>query len=84
MKLAAEEFFERYAAGERDFLGLDLTDADLSRAIGWDIDNPKGQVITGTIFTESIPSRSKFSANDMRTCAMSGATLVQCKLSGLI
>ena len=79
MGMTAEELLKRYAEGERDFFGVELTDADLSRATGWDIDNPKGQVITGTVFTEAIFSRTDFSGNDMRACAMSGATLIQCK-----
>ena len=77
--MTAENLLQRYASGERDFFGIELTDADLSRATGWDIDNPKGQVITGTIFTEAILSRTNFSGNDMRACAMSGATLIQCQ-----
>lgn len=39
MKITSEEFFRHYANGERDFFGIELRNADLSRA-DWKDDNP--------------------------------------------
>ncbi|WP_160295981.1 pentapeptide repeat-containing protein [Aliterella atlantica] len=77
--MTADEFFARYAAGERDFFRIELTDADLSRATGWEKNNPIGQAITGTVLGEGDLSGTNFSANDMRGCNFSRSKMVRCK-----
>ncbi len=61
MKITADEFFARYAAGERDFFGIEITDADLSRATGWEENNTIGQAINGVNFSEGNLSGTNFS-----------------------
>ena len=78
VKITADEFFARYAAGERDFAGIELTDADLSRATGWEKNNPIGQTITGSVLGEGDFSGTNFSANDMRGCNFSRSKMVRC------
>lgn len=78
MKITADNFFRRYAAGDRDFFGIKLTNADLSRA-NWDNPNPVGQIITGAILGEGDLSGTDFGANDMRGCNFSGAQLIGCR-----
>ena len=62
----------------RDFFGIKLTNADLSRA-NWDDSTPVGQIITGAILGEGDLSGTDFSANDMRGCNFSGSQLVGCR-----
>lgn len=78
MKVTADEFLRRYADGEKDFFGINLTNADLSRA-NWDEPNPVGKSITGVNFSEGDLSGTDFRANDMRGCAFSGSKLVGCR-----
>lgn len=78
MKITADDFLRRYANGERDFFGIELTNADLSRA-NWNDDNPIGQTITGTVLGEGDLSGTDFRANDMRACNFSGSKLVGCR-----
>jgi hypothetical protein len=51
MKITADEFFSRYADGARDFFGIKLINADLSR-VNWVDLNPIGQTITGRVLGE--------------------------------
>ncbi|MGL5832023.1 MAG: pentapeptide repeat-containing protein [Waterburya sp.] len=81
MKITSEEFFRHYANGERDFFGIELRNADLSRA-DWKDDNPIGQTITGVNFSEGDLSGTDFRSNDMRACAFSGSKLVGCRFDG--
>lgn len=78
MKMTADEFFARYATGERDFFRIKLNDADLSRATGWEKNNPIGQTITGAVLGEGYLSGTNFSANDMRSCNFSRSKMVRC------
>lgn len=81
MRITADEFFGRYADGERDFFGIKLVNADLSRA-NWDESNPVGQAITGAILGEGDLSGTDFRANDMRACNFGGSKLVGCRFDG--
>ncbi len=81
MKITADEFLRRYADGERDFFGIKLTKADLSR-VNWDDPNSVGQTITGANFSEEDLSSTDFRANDMRACAFSASKLVGCQFDG--
>lgn len=81
MKITADEFLKRYADGEKDFFGIKLTNADLSRA-NWDEPNPVGKSITGVNFSDGDLSGTDFRANDMRACAFSGSKLVGCRFDG--
>jgi hypothetical protein len=46
-KMTADNFFSLYAAGERDFFEVEITNADMSRATGWEKNRPIGQAIIG-------------------------------------
>jgi Pentapeptide repeats (9 copies) len=81
MRITADEFFNRYADGERDFFGIKLVNADLSRA-SWDDSNPVGQAIIGAILGEGDLSGTDFRANDMRACNFGGSKLVGCRFDG--
>jgi Pentapeptide repeats (8 copies) len=78
MKITADEFFSRYADGERDFFGIKLVNADLSRA-NWADPNPVGQTINGSVLGEGDLSGTDFRANDMRGCNFSGSKLIGCR-----
>jgi uncharacterized protein YjbI with pentapeptide repeats len=80
-RMTAEEFLQRYAAGERDFFEVELTDADLSRATGWEKNNPIGQTITGAVLGEGDFSGTNFCANDMRACNFSYSNLTRCQFT---
>lgn len=77
MKITADEFLRRCADGERDFFGIKLTNADLSRA-NWNEPNLVGKSITGVNFSEGDLSGTDFRANDMRGC-FSASKLVGCR-----
>ena len=78
-KMTADEFFKLYAAGERDFFEVEITDADMSLATGWEKNNPIGQTITGARISRGNYSGSNFSANDMRGSTFGGSKMVQCQ-----
>ncbi len=77
-KMTADEFFRLYAAGERDFMEVEIIDADMSRATGWEDNAPVGQAINGCCFSEGNYSRTNFSANDMRGNAFGSCRMSQC------
>jgi uncharacterized protein YjbI with pentapeptide repeats len=80
-KMADDEFLQRYAAGEQDFFRAELTDTDLSRAIGWEKNNPVGQTLTGAVLVEGDFSGTNFCANDMRACNFSRSNMSRCQFT---
>jgi uncharacterized protein YjbI with pentapeptide repeats len=78
-KMTPDEFFSLYAAGERDFFEVEITDADMSRATGWEKNRPIGQAINGACMSCGNYSGSNFNANDMRGSTFGESKMVQCQ-----
>jgi uncharacterized protein YjbI with pentapeptide repeats len=78
-KMTPDEFFSLYASGERDFMEVEITDADMSRATGWEKNRPMGQTITGACMSCGSYGGTNFNANDMRGSNFSESKMVQCQ-----
>lgn len=81
--MQAEDLLKKYAAGERDFSGVDLTEANLSRAnlSGVNFSNAILSIanLSGTNLSEANLTGAK-----LNVARMSGANLTKAKLNGAI
>jgi uncharacterized protein YjbI with pentapeptide repeats len=81
--MTAEELLQRYAAGERDFSGVDLSGEDLSEEDLSDIILCDAD-LTNINLSFSILQRSDFRNSDLSDSNLSGSNLMFCRLEDVL